>query len=424
MKKRLLSTIAASTLIAAQVVAPVMAADGTINVNVSDKEAVIRVVVPTALEIAVDQFETVDAGTQIYSEPFAMENKSAVPVKVSVTSTATLGTGIDFVSKVSDANPETPSATGGKAWLAVAAQTSSGKYIEESGKGVGDLTEASGNVTVFDATSKAASQDFYLAKGSGNAAYKLLDYDTATAAGVPSYAKFYELTAAGTLANDAALQAKVDAGDVYYEATTGAGTNGNALTKIAKGTADVTLVANSTYYTVGTTAATPAASKIYVYAEMGTAGANTAFRYIGKLEDAKSSWSKDDIKTVKIEYDIDGVTASNYTEAAKNCTYGLYSAPGTDMSAGTAKGTVQYTTANVSEVVSINLTNATGTYDAMKDNGSYYSKATSAVSGANTVITFDAKYIAFFSEDTDATIVYVDKDGKQKTQIVKVKMTD
>lgn len=165
MKKRLLSTIAASTLIAAQVVAPVMAADGTINVNVSDKEAVIRVVVPTALEIAVDQFETVDAGTQIYSEPFAMENKSAVPVKVSVTSTATLGTGIDFVSKVSDANPETPSATGGKAWLAVAAQTSSGKYIEESGKGVGDLTEASGNVTVFDATSKAASQDFYLAKG-------------------------------------------------------------------------------------------------------------------------------------------------------------------------------------------------------------------------------------------------------------------
>ena len=33
MKKRLLSTIAASTLVAAQVAMPVMAADGTVNVT-------------------------------------------------------------------------------------------------------------------------------------------------------------------------------------------------------------------------------------------------------------------------------------------------------------------------------------------------------------------------------------------------------
>lgn len=421
MKKRLLSTIAASALIAAQVVTPVMAADGTINVNVSDKEAVIRVVVPTALEIAVDQFETVDAGTQIYSEPFTMVNKSAVPVKVSVASTATATA--DLVSKVSDVNPAAASANG-KAWLAVAAQTSDGKYIEESGKGVGDLTEASGNVTVFDATSKKASQDFYLAKGSGNAAYKLLDYNTATTGGakVPAYAKYYKLTAE-TLADDAALQAKVDAGDVYYEATTGAGTNGNTLTKIAKGTAGVTKDANSTYYSVATAAAAPAAGDKCVYAEMGTAGANTAFRYIGKLEDAKASWSKTDISAVKIEYDIDGVTASNYEDTSKYCTYGLYSAPGTDMTAGTARGSVQYVTANVSKVVSIKMTNDTGTYDAMVDFRTTYSKATSATSGANTIITFDPKYTAFYSGNVDATIVYEDAQGKTKTQVLTLNMS-
>lgn len=421
MKKRLLTTIAASTLIAAQVAMPVAAADGTIDVSVSDKEAVIRVVVPTALEISVDQFETVDTGTQIYSAPFTMENKSAVPVKVSVTSTAT--TTAALVSKVSEVNPASASANG-TAWLAVAAQTSNGKYIEESGKGVGDLTEANGNVTVFDATNKKASQNFYLAKGTGNAAYKLLDYDTATAGGkkIPSYAKYYELTEK-TPADAAALQALVDVGDVYFEATTGAGTNGNALTKIAKGTASVTKDANSTYYSVATTAENPAAGKKYVYAEMGTAGENTAFRYIGKLEDAKANWSKTDISQVKIEYDINGVTASNYEDYSKYCTYGLYSEPGTDMTAGTAKGTVQYVTANVSKVVSINMTNTTGTYDAMVDFRNIYAKATSAASGANTIITFDPKYSAFYSGNVDATIVYEDAAGKQKTQVLTLNMS-
>ena len=164
------------------------------------------------------------------------------------------------------------------------------------------------------------------------------------------------------------------------------------------------------------------ATKKYVYGEMSTAGDGTAFRYIGKLEDAKTDWSKTDISKVKIEYNINGVTASNYDEAKKNCTYGLYSAPGTAMTAGTAKGSVQYVTADVSKVVSISMTNSTGTFDAMKDNGNYYSKATSATSGANTVITFDSKYSAFFSGDVDATIVYVDKAGKQKTQVVTLTM--
>lgn len=419
MKKRLLSTIAASSLIAAQVAMPVMAADGTINVNVSDKEAVIRVVVPTDLEIAVDQFETVNAGTQIYSEPFGMENKSAVPVKVSVTSTATLANSnpIALVSKVSDVNPATASANG-TAWLAVAAQTSEGKYIEESGKGIGDLTEASGNVETFDATSKAASQDYYLAKGSGNATYKFLDYDVATGtggAGVPSYAKYYELTAI-TPADDAALNTAVASSDVYYVATN------NTVTRIVKGTTGNTKAADGAYYTAAATTSAPAASKKYVYAETATAGAKTAFRYIGKLEDAKASWSKADIPSVKIEYDIDGVTASNYTEAAKNCTYGLYAAPGTDMTAGTAKGTVQYVTANVSKVVSIKMTNASGTFDAMVDYKTSYTKATSTTSGANTIITFDPKYSAFYKGDVDATIVYVDKDGKQKTQVLTLDM--
>lgn len=420
MKKRLLSTIAASTLVAAQVAMPVMAADGTITVGVTDKEAVIRVEVPTVLEISVDQFETVDKGTQIYSEPFTMVNKSVVPVNVSVTSTATVPNAT-LVSKVSDVNPATPSANG-TAWLAVAAKTSSEKYIEESGKDIGDLTEASGNVETFDAASKAASQDFYLAKGSGNASYKLLDKDTATE--VPSYAKYYELTAA-TVATDAALQTLVDAGDVYYEATTGAGTDGNVLTRIAKGTKNNTKDANSTYYTVATSATAGtalAANKKYVYGEMSTAGDSTAFRYIGKLEDAKANWSKTDISSVKIEYDINGVTASNYDEAQKYCSFGLYSEPGTDMTAGTAKGTVQYVTADVSKVVSINMTNKTGTYDAMVDFKTIYAKATSAVSGGNTVITFDPKYSAFYSGDVDATIVYVDKNGKQKTQVLTLDM--
>jgi len=428
MKKRLLTTIAASTLIAAQVATPVMAADGEIDVTVSDKEAVIRVVVPTALEISVDQFETVDKGTQIYSEPFTMTNKSVVPVNVSVKSTATVPSAT-LVSKVSDVNPETASANG-TAWLAVAAKTSTEKYIEESGKDIGDLTEASGNVETFNPTSKAASQDFYLAKGTGNAAYTLLDYDTATAGGakVPSYAKYYELTTA-TMADDAALKTAVAAGDVYWEVTAGsgdykgAGKDGNTLNRIPKGTTEgVAKEDANTYYTVGTSAVTPAAGKKYVYGEMSTAGDSTAFRYIGKLEDAKASWSKTDISAVKIEYDIKGVTASNYDEAKKNCTFGLYSAPGTDMTAGTAKGSVQYVTADVSKVVSIKMTNTTGTYDAMVDYKTIYAKATSATSGANTTITFDPKYSAFYSGDVDATIVYVDKNGKQKTQVLTLDM--
>lgn len=300
-----------------------MASDaGTVDVDVKTKDAVIRVEVPTSLEIAVDQFESSDAGSQIYSTPFTMKNKSGVGVKLGVTSSVTATAGlVDTVAKV-----DASTATAGEAWLAVAAQTEAGKY----GADVGQLTEASKNVSTFDPTSKEAKQTFYLAKGTGNVGYKMLYPAAVGKVGDTSYARFYALTAESLGSSDQqdALDALLATKDVYVDTATAA--DGNDLTKIEKGGAH-SYDAAENYYTAADTATAAkdvAATTPYVYAETATAGGEAAFRYIGKLSEAKSTaWTKTDISKVSIAYTIDGVTASAYDEAAENCTYGLYSAP-------------------------------------------------------------------------------------------------
>ncbi|MCI8940329.1 MAG: hypothetical protein HFH12_10140 [Dorea sp.] len=320
--KKLFSTVVATAL-ATTMAMPVMAADGgTVDVDVSTKSAVIRVEVPTSMEIAVDQFESVDAGAQIYSTPFTMKNKSGVGVKIGVASTATATAGL--VASVQAVEEST--AAGGEAWLAVAAQTEAGKYGAE----VGELTEASANVATFDGTTKKAEQTFYLGKGTGAVEYKMLYPADAGKAGETSYSQFYALTAVttntGTEQDD--LNAAIAAKDVYV--STEAAADGIALSRVEKGGSH-TYDAAEFYYTAAdtvTAAGSVAASTPYVYAGTATVGGEAAFRYIGKLSEAKTTaWTKSDISKINIAYTIDGVTASAFDEANTNCTYGLYTAP-------------------------------------------------------------------------------------------------
>ena len=158
-KKKLLAAVMTGTLAAAQMTMPVMAATGTgsVDVDVQNTDTVLRVQVPTALKVAVDEFETAKDGSQISSAAFEMVNKSAVPVSVAVESTVTLGTGVVLAESADDVDN-----TATEMWLAVAAQTEKDKYGATT---VGELTAESANVESFDATSKKAAQTFYLAEG-------------------------------------------------------------------------------------------------------------------------------------------------------------------------------------------------------------------------------------------------------------------
>ncbi len=99
-RKKLMATAVASALAAAQMVMPVAAATGggSVDVNVQNTDTVLRVQVPTDLVVAVDEYEIAKDGSQISSAAFEMVNKSAVPVSVAVTSTATLGSGITLAA--------------------------------------------------------------------------------------------------------------------------------------------------------------------------------------------------------------------------------------------------------------------------------------------------------------------------------------
>ena len=146
--KKLLSMLTAGTL-AATMAMPVMAADGgSFDVDVTTKTGVLRVEVPTSLAIAVDQFETTNTGTQIYSGEFEIANKSEINVKVGVTSTATVKDGVALAAKRSDV--DTATAAGGTAWLAVAAKKSANNYEAATGSDdFANLNEAAANVTTL-----------------------------------------------------------------------------------------------------------------------------------------------------------------------------------------------------------------------------------------------------------------------------------
>lgn len=388
-KKKLLATAVAGTLVAAQMAMPVMAADGgEVEVDVTTKTAVIRVEVPTSMVVSVDQFMMGDGQSQVYSEEFTMANKSAVAVKVTVTSTADLASTTKLVATKAGAKDSTKE---GEAWLGMAAQTKAGgdKYddpntdtsdadnsITDTPETIGTLTEANANVATFvqgtdaDAAKGKASQVFYLAKGDGNTTYTMLH--TSDDPTEKSYAQFYELKAE-TITDDASAQgtlnALVAAKDVYV--ATGAASSNQSLTLVAKGTTTEHPYDNGEIYY--TAAETPTASsailaentrvKLYVYggkANAATTGGNAAFRYIGALSGAQESWTKTDISKITIKYDIVGVDAEKYGEVEDDCKYGLYisSTPAVPESDGTAAITISYTGAKPAAltIVPVNIT--------------------------------------------------------------------
>lgn len=326
MKKRVLSTVAAGAFAATQLVMPVAAATGTVTVPVETQTTVLRVEVPTTLKVAVNEFESGDAGSQIYSAPFTMLNKSAVPVKVAVTSTVTLkASGVQLVASADAIEND------GDVWLAVAAQTAAGSY----GADLAALTNESSNVTAFDTTGKNAAQTFYLAQGTGNVVNKLLVADAKDQ--VAAFGDVFEVSEVGTGSGDplgsadattVVLDAVTGAAAVYSVATGDKGKDDIVLTAVAEGDK---YDSSKTYYMVADSAAaatTLIPSKMYVYSEQATAGGAAAFRYIGKLSEEKTgSWSKNDITTIGITYDIQGVGSTVYDGKKVDCVYGLYTAP-------------------------------------------------------------------------------------------------
>lgn len=355
-RKKLFSTAVAGMLVAAQMVMPVAAAaptpNGEFDVDLTTKTGVLRVEVPTSMAIAVDQFMITTPGTQIASSEFPMTNKSEMAVKVEVTSTATLGSGISLVPTAAAAK----SSQGNEAWLGVAAMTGDGAYdiadTTDKTETKGDLTDANTNVTTFvtENSTSTAKQTFYLEKGTGAASYALA-VPAATTNKVAdkdrTYTKFYELTAidmtgaTDDTAKEAKVKAQVDASDVYVVITADAGKDGTAVTKIAKG--DTFTYANTnTYYTADDEgvelSAVNAASntKIYVYGTMATAGGKAGFTYIGKLSGARETWTKADISKIHVAYTITGVTVDRYDEVKDACKYGLYTGSGSSSTTETA----------------------------------------------------------------------------------------
>lgn len=320
-KRKLLTTVMAGALVASQMVMPAMAAGGTLDVNVTEKTAVLRVEVPTSMEVALDEFEVGGAGSQIYSDDFTMTNKSAVDVKVEVTSTVAIA-----ASGV--ALKDAPSALkdDGDLWMAAVAKTTATSYGATS---LADLTEESVNVATVDGTSKEAKQTFYLAKGTGNLSYK--EYEAEGTTVDLTYADLYKLTAltltAGSEQDD--LDAAIAANDVYV-VVTASDEDGAAVTKIEKGTSATWANTNS-YYTAAATVTEPGdtivANDKFVYAETATAGGEAAFRYIGKLGENADGWTTTDVTKVSIAYTISGVGETVYNSVKDDVVYGLYTAP-------------------------------------------------------------------------------------------------
>lgn len=336
--KKLLSTVMASALAVTTMAMPVMAAEqtGSVDVDISTKNGILRVEVPTKVAMTIDQFEITQTGAQIASTEFDMKNKSEMDVQVDVTSAATLGSGINLVASVDAAKKS----TGNDVWLATAAQTKAPEgspvapvYDDASTadkvEKYYDLTEANANVATFDSTEKKAKQTFYLGKASGNAEYKLMV--SADTKATVAAAQFFLLTEDTTITDNTTLQTAVDAKDVYVIVAADVTKDGTAVTKIAKGTEDVATnsayVNTNKYYTAGDTAATSiTASTPYVYSALDTAAAdgNAGFRYIGKLSNGKATWTENDITGVAISYKITGISGTKYTEVKDDCTYGLY----------------------------------------------------------------------------------------------------
>ena len=275
--------------------------------------------------------------------------------------------------------------TKSEAWLAVAAETSDGKYIEGS-KTVGDLTDADKNVTTFktESSKSSASQTFYLNKGTGNTTYKMILPGTTgakTAAQYKeelNYAQVYELTEA-TYNDEDALLAAVKTEDIYTGGSTES--DGGTLTLIPAGTTSLDSSnafdkTNKKYYTVSddnALTATDAANQItdnkkYVYGEGGI-GENTAFRYIGKLGSGKTSWTETDINHMAITYSIYGLTDDQYTSADKlDQLYTPITGPQVTID---TNGLITMTTVSTSDVKSLAVNDGTDDYEMNSTRGTW-----------------------------------------------------
>lgn len=393
--KRFLSTVVAAALVVTTMAMPVMAANeqsGSVDVDVSTKTGVLRVTVPTQMAMVIDQFEINQAGAQIASGEFDMVNHSEMAVKVDITSTATLDSGVTLVATKAAA---TDSTTEGEAWLAVAAQTASGSYddaaTDATTENYYDLTDANANVATFDATNKEAKQTFYLEKAaaqdaSSNPATEVYTYAIADAQGKISgaYAQYYELTDA-SVTSDATLKTAVDGNDVYVVAkgvdpddntTPIPAADGAVMTKIVKGTdltaGSITYANTNEYYTAAATTSAPAAGKKYMYVAMSTDGGKAGFQYVGKLSNAnEKTWTESDIKGITIGYNIKGVTSSSYEAVEDNCTYGLYKEPeepeGPQISLST-DGVVTITNLDGTLFASMSVNDGSGDYSIPNDN--------------------------------------------------------
>lgn len=313
--KKVLAAAMAGVMVLAQGSAAFAATSGGFNANVETEKAVLRVSVPTSMDIMVDQFEIGAEGVQINSDAFEMTNYSQMAVKVAVTSTVTLENGVTLVNTKNDAvNSE-----GDEAWLAVAAATEDGTF----GDGIDKIDDTSANVDTFS-NSKTVSQTFYLSKGTGDVSYKLMIPATSGQATPDTYvSEYYELTEAVSITDQTSLDAAIAAGDVYTAATTAA--DGDAVTLIKKGASATYDSSTVKYYTMvakATDVGDLDTSKLYAYGATATAGAAAEFKYLGRLSDAKESWTNDDIKGISVAYTITGVTTTIYSKVADSLVYG------------------------------------------------------------------------------------------------------
>lgn len=421
--KKLLSTVVASALVATTMVMPVMAEDqGEVNVEFTTKNPVIRVQAPTSILAAVDPLEMNTAGTQIHSGDFTLVNKSEVPVKIDVKSVVTLGSGVTLVDTKKKAVDSTDKAKS-EAWLAVAAQTSAGQYIETANKTAGDLTEADKNVATFktvgeDASAESsASQTFYLDKTTDSTAttkYTLIapesgagKKDAATYKKELTYAQVYELTVDATITDAATLLSELAEKDIYVGT---AETDGSTLKLLPAGTTTLDTAdewaAGNKYFTAGTdnaltsTTNSLADGKKYVYGESTAEGSNTAFRYIGKLGSGKASWSDTDIDEMDITYSIYGVTSDQYTEADVASSYGLYTEAAIPESDGTTGITISYTGTKPSSIT-IAPVQITGS------NKASFTVAPNSITISDSEIILPASYISLLKNaDTRGTGTY------------------
>lgn len=331
--KKLLSTVLAASLVATTMAMPVMAAgndpdSGELTTQVGVKTSVLRVQVPTALVVEIDQYDTAGNGSQIYSTDFDMTNLSNINVKVDVESTATKSAG-GAVANLTAKKEDVDKASGDAVWLAVAAKTQySGDVF---GKKIKDLKESDANVTTFGSASGDAKQTFYLKAASGDAnAAQYHAITSGDAAKAEAHTLYYQL--GGKMNSGDAVVEALKTKDVYA-------VSGDTATKLPMN-ADATSGDLTNKYTEGQDAyvvsgdtknaaqmKTYTGPDTYLWGEMTAAAADhkgeASFRYIGKLSDNKK-WDNSEIAQVKINYTITGVTPDKYGEVAGKLTQGLY----------------------------------------------------------------------------------------------------